>query len=67
MTIGLSDERAATLRLWAKEAGLPPEELLRRRVEQFRDRPDVEFQTLRQENGHDPHRIAASSASPSEE
>jgi hypothetical protein len=44
ITIPLSDERAAQLRLWAEEAGLPPEEFLRRRVEQLLDRPDVEFE-----------------------
>ncbi len=44
ITIPLSDERAAQLRLWAEEAGLPPEEFLRRRVEQLLDRPDVQFQ-----------------------
>jgi hypothetical protein len=44
ITIPLSDERAAQLRLWAEEAGLPPEEFLRRRVEQLLDRPDVPFQ-----------------------
>ncbi len=43
ITIPLSDERAAQLRLWAEEAGLPPEEFLRRRVEQLLDRPDVQF------------------------
>lgn len=43
ITIPLSDERAAQLRLWAQEAGLPPEEFLRRRVEQLLDRPDVQF------------------------
>ena len=43
ITIPLYDERAAQLRLWAQEAGLPPEEFLRRRVEQLLDRPDVQF------------------------
>ena len=43
-TIPLSDERAAQLCLWAEEAGLPPEEFLRRRVEQLLDRPDGQFQ-----------------------
>jgi hypothetical protein len=31
------------LRLWAEEAGLPPEEFLRRRLEQLLDRPHVGF------------------------
>jgi hypothetical protein len=44
ITIPLSDERAAQLRLWAEEAGLPPEEFLRRRVEQLLDRPGEQFQ-----------------------
>ena len=34
IAIPLSDERAAQLRLWAQQAGLAPEEFLRRRVEQ---------------------------------
>jgi predicted transcriptional regulator len=44
ITIPLSDERAAQLRVWAEEAGLTPEEFLRRRVEQLLDRPDQQFQ-----------------------
>ena len=44
ISIPLSDERAAQLRVWAEEAGLPPEEFLRRRVEQLLDRPDQQFQ-----------------------
>ena len=44
ITIPLSDERAAQLRVWAEEAGVPPEEFLRRRVEQLLDRPDQQFQ-----------------------
>ena len=44
ITIPLSDERAAQLRVWAEEAGLPPEEFLRRRVEQLLDRPDQQIQ-----------------------
>ncbi len=43
ITIPLSDERLAQLRSWAEQAGLPPEEFLRRRVEQFLDRPDEQF------------------------
>ena len=44
ITIPLSDERVAQLRVWAEEAGLPPEEFLRRLVEQLLDRPDQQFQ-----------------------
>jgi hypothetical protein len=44
ITIPLSDERVAQLRLRAAEVGLPPEEFLRRRVEQLLDRPDEQFQ-----------------------
>lgn len=43
ITIPLSDERLAQLRAWAEQAGLPPEEFLRRRVEQLLDRPDQQF------------------------
>jgi hypothetical protein len=43
ITIPLSDERLAQLRLWAEQSGLPPEEFLRRRVEQLLDRQDVHF------------------------
>jgi len=43
ITIPLSDERVAQLRVWAEEAGLPPEEFLRRRIEQLLDRPDQQF------------------------
>ena len=43
IAIPLSDERAAQLRLWAQQAGLAPEEFLRRRVEQLLDRPDEQF------------------------
>ena len=44
ISIPLSDEQIAQLRLWAEEVGLPPEEFLRRRVEQLLDRPDEQFQ-----------------------
>jgi len=44
ITIPLSDERVAQLRVWAEEAGLQPEEFLRRRIEQLLDRPDQQFQ-----------------------
>lgn len=43
IAIPLSDEHVAQLRLWAEQAGLPPEEFLRRRVEQLLDRPDEHF------------------------
>jgi hypothetical protein len=43
ITIPLSDERLAQLRLWAEQAGLAPEEFLRRRVEQLLGRPDEQF------------------------
>ncbi len=43
IAIPLSDERAAQLRLRAEQAGLAPEEFLRRRVEQLLDRPDEQF------------------------
>jgi antitoxin FitA len=44
ITIPLSDERIAQLRKWAEQAGLAPEELLRRHVEQLLDRSDEQFQ-----------------------
>lgn len=44
ITIPLSDERFAQLRLRAEQAGIPPEEFLRRRVEQLLDHPDDQFQ-----------------------
>ena len=40
ISIPLSDERLSQLRKWAEQAGLAPEELLRRHVEQLLDRPD---------------------------
>jgi hypothetical protein len=43
ITIPLSDERLAQLRAWAEQAGLSPEELLRRRVDQLLERPDEQF------------------------
>ena len=43
ITIPLSDERLAQLRTWAEQAGLTPEEFLRRRVEHLLDRPDEPF------------------------
>ena len=44
ITIPLSDERVAQLRVWAEEAGLTPEEFLLRLIEQLLDRPDQQFQ-----------------------
>ncbi len=43
ISIPLSDERAAQLRLRAEQVGLAPEEFLRRRVEQLLDHPDTSF------------------------
>jgi hypothetical protein len=43
ITIPLSEERLTQLRKWAAQAGLPPEEFLRCRVEQLLDRPDEQF------------------------
>lgn len=43
ITIPLSEERIAQLQMWAEQAGLPPEEYLRLRVEQLLDRPDEQF------------------------
>jgi hypothetical protein len=43
ITIPLSEERLAQLRLWAQQTGLSPEEFLRRRVEQLLERPDEQF------------------------
>jgi hypothetical protein len=43
IAIPLSDERLAQLQLRAAQAGLAPEEFLRRRVEQLLDQPDEQF------------------------
>jgi hypothetical protein len=43
ITIPLSDERMAQLRLRAAQVSLSPEELLRRYVEQLLDGPDEHF------------------------
>jgi hypothetical protein len=43
IAIPLSDERLARLRLRAEQAGLAPEEFLRRRLEQLLDPPDEQF------------------------
>jgi hypothetical protein len=45
ISIPLSEDRVAQLRLRSEQAGLTPEEFLRRRVEQILDRPDEEFQS----------------------
>ncbi len=43
IAIPLSENHLAQLRLWAEQVGLPPEEFLRRRVEQLLDQPDDQF------------------------
>jgi hypothetical protein len=43
ITIPVSDEHVAQLRLRAEQAGLSPEEFLRRHVELLLDRPDEQF------------------------
>jgi hypothetical protein len=43
ITVPLSEERLAQLRIWAQQAGLAPEEYLRRRVEQLLDKPEERF------------------------
>ena len=43
ITIPLSDERLAALRELAERVGLPPEELLRQRVEEWLATPDESF------------------------
>lgn len=43
ITIPLSDEQLARLRVWAEQAGLTPEEALRQRVERLLDEPDEQF------------------------
>ena len=43
ITIPLSEERLAQLRIWAEQVGLTPEEFLRRRIDQLLDRPDEPF------------------------
>jgi hypothetical protein len=43
IAIPLSDEHMARLRVRAEQAGLAPEEFLRRCVEQFLDRTDERF------------------------
>ena len=43
IAIPVSDERLAQLRTWAEQAGLSPEEFLRRRVDQILKSPDEQF------------------------
>ncbi len=43
ISIPLSDEHLAQLQLWASQAGLPPEEFLRRHVEHLLAKPDEVF------------------------
>jgi hypothetical protein len=43
ITIPLSEERLAQLRVWAEQAGLTPEEFLGRRVDHLLDQPDEPF------------------------
>jgi hypothetical protein len=43
ISIPLSDERLAQLKHWAEQAGLAPEEFLRRRVDQLLDKQDEQF------------------------
>lgn len=43
ITIPLSEERIARLRIWVEQAGVPPEEFLRRHVERLLDQPDEQF------------------------
>jgi hypothetical protein len=43
ITIPLSEERLAQLRIRAEQAGLAPEDFLRRCVEQLLDQPDEQF------------------------
>jgi hypothetical protein len=43
IAIPLSEEHFSQLRVRAEQAGLSPEEFLRRRVEQLLDRPDEQF------------------------
>ena len=43
ITIPLSEEHLGRLRSRAEQAGIPPEEFLRRHVEEMLDRPDDSF------------------------
>lgn len=43
ITIPLSDERLAQLRIWPEQTGLSLEDFLRRRVEQLLEQPDEQF------------------------
>jgi hypothetical protein len=48
ISISLSDQQAAKLQVWADQAGVPPEELLRCRVEQFLEPSERSFQDAAQ-------------------
>jgi antitoxin FitA len=41
--IPLSEDRLARLQAWAEEAGLTPEEFLRRRIDRLLDGPEERF------------------------
>jgi hypothetical protein len=43
ISISLSDNQAAQLRVWAEQAGLSPEEFFRRRVERLLEQPHAQF------------------------
>ena len=43
VALPLSDDRLARLRILAEQAGLTPEEFLRRQVDRLLDRPDEAF------------------------
>jgi hypothetical protein len=44
ISVPISDDRLAHLRIRAEQAGIAPEEFLRQRVEQLLERPDEKFQ-----------------------
>ena len=46
VTIPVSDERFERLRSLAQQAGISPEEFLKRRVEFLLDQPDEEFKAI---------------------
>jgi hypothetical protein len=46
VTIPVSDDRFERLRALAQQAGISPEEFLKRRVEFLLDQPDEEFKTI---------------------
>ena len=43
IAVPISEDRLARLQAWAEQAGLSPEEFLRRRVEQLLDQQDERF------------------------